>query len=105
MGEMPWCRAAVDVLEQGRLPMAVFGVGLMFSGQWLLQALGPTKYCAVSLKPLLITKLSSSIMTTSNLGVSKVAEGYPGVTVSNCRKRKNTIWKIPAVLNTHYPAI
>lgn len=44
-------------------------------------------------------------MTTSNLDVSRVAEGYAGVTVSNCRKRKNTIWKIPAVLNTLYPAI
>lgn len=100
MGEKPWCRAAADVLDG--VPMAVFGVSLIFSGQWLFQALGTTKYCAVSLKPLLKT---SSIMTTSNLGVNRAAEGYSGVTVSNCRKRKNTIWKIPAVLNTHYPAI
>lgn len=85
--------------------MALFGVGLMFSGQWLLQALGSTKYGAVSLKPLLIIKLTSSIMTTLNPGVSRVAEGDAGVTVSNCRKGKNTIWKTPAVLNTHYPAI
>lgn len=60
----------------------------MFSGQQLLQALGPAKACAISLDPLFVNKLSCSIMAALDLGASRVAEGDAGVTVSNCRKRK-----------------
>lgn len=102
MGGKPWCGAAADVLI-ARATSYRHLWSLMFSGQWLLQALGPAKACAISLKPVFITKLSFSIMTALDLGASRVAEGYAGVTLSSCRKRKNTIWKISVVLKPLYP--
>ena len=102
MGGKPWCGAVADELI-ARATSYGHLWSLMFSGQWLLQALGPAKACAISFKPLFVTKLSSSIMTALDLGVSRVAEGYAGVNVSNCRKRKNTIWKISVVLKPLYP--
>lgn len=101
-GVKPWCVAAADVLT-ARATSYKRPWSLMFSWQWLLQALGPAKTCAISLKLLFVTKLSSSIMTAFDLGVSRVAKGYAGVTILNCRKRKNTILKISVVLKPLYP--
>jgi len=75
----------------------------MFTEQRLLQALGPAKACAISRELLFVTISSTSIMTVLDPGASRVTKVYAGAAVSDCGKRKNTIWKISMVLKSLYP--